>query len=106
MINIRHEIALDSENVSPADRIGLRAPSENQLDITQTKIFLSKPDLIIRIVNIVRGFYVQKKRYKGAQVGFQVPLHVVLTNFFNATLYGINKACLTQRKYRCTVNGS
>jgi hypothetical protein len=34
---IRHEISLDSVNILPEDCIGVRPPTENQLDMTQQK---------------------------------------------------------------------
>ena len=60
----------------------MRPPTENQLDMTQTKIFMSQPDLITRIGKAVRTHVVKKVPYKGGNVNFYVPLHVVLTNFF------------------------
>ena len=80
---IRHEISLDSVNVLPEDRIGLRPPTENQLDMTQTKKFMSQPNLILRIGKTVRLHILKKVQYKGSNVNFYVPLHVVLTNFFH-----------------------
>ena len=65
----------------------MRPPTANQIDLTQSKLFLSTPDRSIRLVQAVRSHLQKKVMYKGSLSGFQVPLHVILTNL--QSCYGI-----------------
>ena len=48
---------------------------------------MSNPDRSIRLVQAVRSHLQKKVMYKGSLSGFQVPLHVILTNL--RSCYGI-----------------
>lgn len=58
----------------------MRPPTANQIDLTQSKMFLSSSDRSVRLVQAVREHLKKKVHYKGSEIGFQVPLHVILTN--------------------------
>lgn len=78
--NLRHDLSLESAHVLPEDRIGMRPPTANQIDLTQSKLFLSSVQNQSRLVQAVREHHPKMVLYKGTMVSFQVPLHVVLTN--------------------------
>lgn len=73
---IRTSLAMESSNLSHEDRIGMWPPTPNQIDLTQSKLFLNNPNHLIAIVECLRQTGARalcKGKETGLQLGNRVP---------------------------------